>query len=200
MLTQEADTRSDPPLHQSMKATGTNKQAESHSTTVVEALKTRLMGTTQEFKEVLTQRQQSIREHWRRRQLFSSPGGSKDAPPEQGSGGEQTPLQLQEQEQMQVQARGQDMYLQSRQEALQNVERTITELQGIFQQLAGMVAEQGEMAVRIDENVDEARAHVEGAQAQLLKYMEALSSNRWLIFKVFLVLIAFSVFFFAFAA
>ena len=31
----------------------------------------------------------------------------------------------------------------SRTEALQNVERTITELGGIFQQLATMVAEQG---------------------------------------------------------
>jgi hypothetical protein len=56
----------------------------------------------------------------------------------------------------------QDQYLSSRAEALQNVERTITELGGIFQQLATMVAEQGELAVRIDENVDDAVANVAG--------------------------------------
>ena len=75
----------------------------------------------------------------------------------------------------------QDQYLSARSEALQNVERTITELGGIFQQLATMVAEQGEMAVRIDENVERSVANVDSAQTQLLKYLNSISSNRWLI-------------------
>ena len=73
-------------------------------------------------------------------------------------------------------AHGQDQYLSARSEALQNVERTITELGGIFQQLATMVAEQGELAVRIDENVNESVANVDNAQTQLLKYMNSITS------------------------
>mmetsp|Transcript_699 Transcript_699/g.1675 ORF Transcript_699/g.1675 Transcript_699/m.1675 type:complete len:91 (+) Transcript_699:336-608(+) len=86
----------------------------------------------------------------------------------------------------------------TRAEALRNVESTILELGGIFQQLAHMVQEQGEMAVRIDENVEESLQNVEGAQAQLLKYLNAISSNRWLIMKIFAVLVVFLVFFVVF--
>ncbi len=42
----------------------------------------------------------------------------------------------------------QDSYMQNRAEALQNVESTIVELSNIFSQLATMVAQQGEMAIR----------------------------------------------------
>ncbi len=40
--------------------------------------------------------------------------------------------------------------------------------------------------------------HTEGAQAQLLKYLEHLSSNRWMAIKVFLVLIFFMLIFIVF--
>ena len=55
---------------------------------------------------------------------------------------------------------------------------------GIFQQLATMVSEQGELAIRIDENVDDTLANVDNAQTQLLKYLNSVSSNRWLIMKI----------------
>jgi len=91
-------------------------------------------------------------------------------------------------------------YADSRQEALQNVERTITELGGIFQQLATMVSEQGELAIRIDENVDDTLANVDNAQTQLLKYLDTVSSNRWLIMKIFAVLVFFMTGFIIFVA
>ena len=97
-------------------------------------------------------------------------------------------------------ANPQDQYLSARSEALQNVEQTITELGGIFQQLATMVAEQGEMAIRIDENVERSVADVDNAQTQMLKYLNSISSNRWLIMKIFGVLISFLVFFVVFIA
>ncbi|PPD67934.1 hypothetical protein GOBAR_DD35189 [Gossypium barbadense] len=43
----------------------------------------------------------------------------------------------------------QDSYMQSRAEALQNVESTIHELGTIFNQLATLVSQQGELAIRI---------------------------------------------------
>ena len=88
----------------------------------------------------------------------------------------------------------------SRAEALQNVESTITELGGMFQQLATMVQQQQEVAIRIDQDVDETMTNVEGAQAQLLKYLDRISGNRWLVLKIFFVLMAFMTVFVLFVA
>lgn len=60
--------------------------------------------------------------------------------------------------------------------------------------------EQGELAIRIDENVDETLANVDSAQDQLLKYLNSISSNRWLIMKIFFVLMLFLVAFVVFVA
>ena len=226
------------------------KQGQDHSVTVVDTLKSRLMGATKSFKEVLTQRQEVVKEQNERRARYGGAGvgvnrpnafrradfgkgsgafprathqadgmGPGDAssavarfqpPGSRGSlqGGGSLPTHhgggggfaTGDQTQGQLLAQGQDQYLSARSEALQNVERTITELGGIFQQLATMVSEQGELAVRIDENVNESVANVDNAQTQLLKYMNSISSNRWLIMKIFGVLISFLVFFVVFVA
>ena len=63
--------------------------------------------------------------------------------------GESQPLlQQQQQQQQQQMVPLQDTYMQSRAEALQNVESTIHELSNIFNQLATLVSEQGEIAIR----------------------------------------------------
>lgn len=209
----------------------------SHSTTVVDDLKNRLMSTTKEFKEVLTMRTENLKVHENRRQLFSATA-SKDsanpfvrqrplsarsaassstaAPPpwanndtasssqlfprKQADGESQPLLQQQHQQQQQQMVPLQDSYMQSRAEALQNVESTIHELGGIFNQLATLVSQQGEVAIRIDENMDDTLANVEGAQGALLKYLNSISSNRWLMIKIFFVLIFFLMVFLFFVA
>ncbi|XP_010915024.1 syntaxin-32 [Elaeis guineensis] len=108
------------------------------------------------------------------------------------------PLLQQQQQQQMVPV--QDSYVQSRAEALQNVESTIHELSNIFTQLATMVSQQGELAIRIDENMDDTLANVEGAQGALLKYLNSISSNRWLMIKIFFVLMVFLMIFLFFVA
>lgn len=93
-----------------------------------------------------------------------------------------------------------EQHSQSRAVALQNVESTITELSGIFTHLATMVAHQGELAIRIDDNMDKTLAHVEGARSALLKYLTQISSNRWLMVKIFAILIFFLMIFLFFVA
>lgn len=109
-------------------------------------------------------------------------------------------FQIQQQDQALLQSTQQDAYLTSRQDALQDVESTIVELGNIFQQLSHMVHEQGEMAVRIDENMDETFAQVEAGQGELLKYLNTMSGNRWLMLKVFGLIMALLVFFLMFVA
>ncbi|KAG0468398.1 hypothetical protein HPP92_017726 [Vanilla planifolia] len=210
-----------------------SKDTTSHSSTVVDDLKNRLMSTTKEFKEVLTMRTENLKVHENRRQLFSST--SKDAsnpfirqrplvskassnssappPPWANESSASSPLfprkktngdsslstpVLHHQQQQLVPV--QDSYMQSRAEALQNVESTIHELSNIFTQLATMVSQQGELAIRIDENMDDTLANVEGAQGQLLKYLNSISSNRWLMIKIFFVLMVFLMIFLFFVA
>ncbi|CAI9755638.1 unnamed protein product [Fraxinus pennsylvanica] len=210
-----------------------------HSTTVVDDLKNRLMSATKEFKEVLTMRTENLKVHENRRQLFSSnasknpanpfvrqrplaakPAGSTSAAPAlpwasggQSSShpfpknqmdGETQPLMSQQQHHQQQQQQElvpvQDSYMQSRAEALQNVESTIHELGNIFNQLATLVSQQGEIAIRIDENMDDTLSNVEGAQGALLKYLNSISSNRWLMIKIFFVLVFFLMIFLFFVA
>ena len=65
---------------------------------------------------------------------------------------------------------------------------------------AMQVQEQGELTIRIDENVDDTLANVDSAQAQLLRYLNSISSNRWLVMKIFAVLLVFLIIFVVFIA
>jgi len=89
---------------------------------------------------------------------------------------------------MMEEAQPQNAYIQQRGEAIEAIERTINELGGIFGQLASMVSEQSEMIQRIDANTED---NVQGAQRELLKYWSRVSGNRWLVAKMFGVLMIF---------
>ncbi|KAF7667595.1 hypothetical protein LDENG_00053460 [Lucifuga dentata] len=94
----------------------------------------------------------------------------------------------------------QDSYIQSRADTMQNIESTIVELGSIFQQLAHMVKEQEETIQRIDANVEDTQLNVDAAHTEILKYFQSVSSNRWLMIKIFLVLIIFFIIFVVFFA
>ncbi|KAF4623131.1 hypothetical protein D9613_002166 [Agrocybe pediades] len=85
----------------------------------------------------------------------------------------------------------QDSYIQQRSTAIESIETTIAELGQIFTQLANMVAEQRETVQRIDADTHDIMSNVSGAQRELLKYYASISSNRWLMLKIFGVLIVF---------
>lgn len=104
---------------------------------------------------------------------------------EEGSGGQNGALM-----QMQM-VEQQEQYIQSRTTAIESIESTIAELGQIFTQLANMVAEQRETVQRIDADVGDIASNVGGAQRELLKYYASISSNRWLMLKIFGVLIVF---------
>ncbi|KAK4143541.1 t-SNARE [Dichotomopilus funicola] len=101
-----------------------------------------------------------------------------------GGGGDQ-------QLQLQMMEEGQNQYIQQRGQAIEAIESTINELGSIFGQLAAMVSEQSEMIQRIDANTDDVVDNVEGAQKELLKYWTRVSGNRWLVAKMFGVLMVF---------
>lgn len=84
-----------------------------------------------------------------------------------------------------------NQYVQERSNAVEAIESTINEVGGLFQQLATMVQEQGEVIQRIDDNVEDVSLNISGAQRELMKYYNNVSSNRWLMLKIFGILIVF---------
>ncbi|XP_012696961.1 syntaxin-5a [Clupea harengus] len=190
------------------------RHVQTHSNTIVVSLQSKLASMSNDFKSVLEVRTENLKQQRSRREQFSntqvasSPllannfGSSVLLQDESRSmGGEVSidmdsranPLQLQL-------INEQDSYIQSRADTMQNIESTIVELGSIFQQLAHMVKEQEETIQRIDANVEDTQLNVEAAHTEILKYFQSVSSNRWLMIKIFLVLIIFFIIFVVFLA
>ena len=75
-----------------------------------------------------------------------------------------------------------------REQEVSQMQSTLAELGNLFQRFGAVVAEQGEMIGRIEDNVEAANAYVVDADDQIRKYQKTMSGNRALILKIFGVL------------
>ncbi|KAH8249517.1 hypothetical protein KR032_010180 [Drosophila birchii] len=194
------------------------KHLVSHSSNMVLALQSKLASMSTDFKQILEVRTENLKQQKTRRDQFSQGPGPLAAhtvspsTAKQGSlllseenqavsidmgSSDTTPLLATTQTQMAIYDES-DNYVQQRAETMQNIESTIVELGGIFQQLAHMVKEQEEIVERIDTNVADAELNIEAAHGEILKYFQSVSKNRWLMIKIFGVLIFFFLFFVVF--
>ncbi|KAK1671969.1 SNARE domain-containing protein [Colletotrichum orchidophilum] len=179
-----------------------------HNKNVVFMLQGKLTDVSANFKDVLEERTKNIQASRSRTDNFISSVSQHTQPPLQQSAsplygtpqrgtpspgadllslnppGDQQLLMMEE-------AQPQNTYIQERGAAIESIESTIAELGSIFGQLATMVSEQSEMIQRIDANTEDVVDNVQGAQRELLKYWGRVSSNRWLIAKMFGVLMIF---------
>lgn len=179
-----------------------------HNKNVVYMLQGKLTDVSVNFKDVLEARTKNIQASRSRTENFVSsvsqhaqPTIQQSASPLYGTPNRASPAPANDtlslnpvsDQQMLIMEEGQqsNSYIQQRGEAIEAIEKTISELGGIFGQLATMVSEQSEMIQRIDANTEDVVDNVEGAQRELLKYWSRVSSNRWLIAKMFGVLMIF---------
>jgi syntaxin 5 len=197
------------------------KHLSSHSSNMVMALQTRLANMSSNFQQVLEVRTENLKQQKTRREQFSQAPVISTLPPKRdnqssllfsehddqvsidlSSSSSSQPLlaKNQIQQQQMLLYDDTDQYVQQRAETMQNIESTIVELGGIFQQLAHMVKEQEETVGRIDSNIQDVEMNVEAAHGQILKYFQSVSKNRWLMIKIFGVLIFFFIFFVLFVA
>ena len=130
-------------------------QANNHSSTVVNTLKTQLVGAQKVFKDILTRRTQSMKQVSDRRSKFTHSGEreftssvfrqAKQQEEEEslfasrpGGGGGQMALQQQNQD-------ASMQYYNQRQEGAQMLEQTVAQLGSLFQDFSRLVAQQEEM-------------------------------------------------------
>ncbi|XP_013788642.1 syntaxin-5-like [Limulus polyphemus] len=195
------------------------KHMQSHSNSVVVTLQSKLASMSNNFKQVLEVRTENLKHQKNRREQFTQGTVAATLPPSAIAGHTGSILLADErasstnaevainmdhsknyyQQQMEL-IDEQDAYIQSRADTMQNIESTIVELGSIFQQLAQMVKEQEEMVQRIDTNVEDTQLNVEAAHSEILKYFQSVTSNRWLMIKIFAVLIFFFIVFVVFIA
>ncbi|OCT84100.1 hypothetical protein XELAEV_18022239mg [Xenopus laevis] len=174
------------------------RHLQTHSNTVVVSLQSKLASMSNDFKSVLEVRTENLKQQRSRREHFSQ--GQVALPLHHNSLGPSVLLQDDSRRQGEVTIEmdsrvsqqlqlidEQDSYIQSRADTMQNIESTIVELGSIFQQLAHMVKEQEETIQRIDGNVEDTQ-------------LNSVTSNRWLMIKIFLILIVFFIIFVVFLA
>lgn len=174
------------------------KSMHSHSSSVVLALQSRLASMSNQFKQVLEVRSENLKHQNSRREQFSRVAPIvKEIPSLLQQ--DDVSIDLGETSSLQTQQMAlrddTDSYIQQRAETMHNIESTIVELGGIFQQLAHMVKEQDEAIGRIDANIQDAEINVEAGHREIMKYFQNVTGNRALMFKVFGVLIFFFIFF-----
>jgi syntaxin 5 len=179
-----------------------------HNKNVVYLLQGKLTDVSVNFKDVLEARTKNIQASRSRTENFISSVSQHAAPtlqqsssPLYGTPNRASPapsadtLSLNpvndQQMLMMEEAQPSNTYIQQRGEAIEAIEKTIGELGSIFGQLATMVSEQSDMIQRIDANTEDVVDNVDGAQRELLKYWSRVSGNRWLIAKMFGVLMIF---------
>jgi len=195
------------------------KHMQSHTNSVVVSLQSKLALMSNDFKEVLEVRTENLKQQKSRREKFTdAPSAlSVGLPPTSGNvasmliseGNDHSNGEVainmdnyggnQFQHQMQL-INQQDSYIEERADAMLNIQATIVELGSIFEQLAHMVKEHEEIVQRIDSNVEDVHLNVEAAHSEILKYFQSVTSNRWLMIKVFAILIVFFIIFVVFVA
>lgn len=198
---------------------GQGKHQQSHSTSVVVALQSKLAMMSNNFKQVLEVRNENLKSQRNRAEQFSSGGVTSSLPQSATTGYHAGSVLAMEDDMRQAQAGAggavsidmggavqtymqdkSDEYYSSRADTMHTIESTIVELGGIFSQLAHMVKEQEEMVQRIDTNVEDTLLNVELGHNEILKYFQSVTSNRWLMIKIFAVLIFFFLLFVIFMA
>lgn len=196
---------------------GRKDQGRGHTQLVVVGLQSKLASVSKDFQSVLELRTENLKQQKTRREKFSQCQPVPSTLPPSVSTGNMGSVLLQddvnasssvaldmdhlERQRMQQQISlidEQDAYVQARSSTMENIESSISELGQIFRQLASLVSEQGEMITRIDSNVEETSINVEAAHTELVKYFHSISQNRWLMIKVFGVLIVFFIIFIVF--
>ncbi|XP_005414818.1 PREDICTED: syntaxin-5 isoform X2 [Chinchilla lanigera] len=196
------------------KGSQSGRHLQTHSNTIVVSLQSKLASMSNDFKSVLEVRTENLKQQRSRREQFSRAsvpalplapnhlGGGPVVLGAESSTSQDVAIDMVDartSQQLQL-IDEQDSYIQSRADTMQNIESTIVELGSIFQQLAHMVKEQEETIQRIDENVLGAQLDVEAAHSEILKYFQSVTSNRWLMVKIFLILIVFFIIFVVFLA
>jgi len=185
-------------------ASSSSSAMSKHNNAVLAALRSKLVGTGNNFRHVMQRRTQVMKDASSRRSKLLADRPSAAAASSSSTnfddennnneksnllgGDHATSTAL-------MQQNRNTNYLRDRQQAVHEIEVAVREVGEIVQDFTRLVYEQDETIVRIDNDVDEALDNVTAGSGELMKYLASLNSQRGFILKVLGVLFCFLLFF-----
>lgn len=193
-----------------IKNAGQESHFKAHAEKVVEILEKKVMSAGKQFKGTLQKRTENLKKAKIRRDefsfgvtaynpvtedmptLFNALGNDHD----HGSSEGDTVLDMSNGPSAQALALLQnDNYLESRASQMEAIEATMAEVSEVMKDMATVIFEQGEKVETLHENTENAANTVEGAVKTLQKTLDQVSNNRWLMMKIFGILLFFFILF-----
>ena len=107
-------------------------------------------------------------------------------------------LEVKQNEQIMEQKESQ--YYQNRLKDVQIIEKTMSEISGMMNRLSQTINEHAYIIDNIRQNTDIALEHVEKGEKEVKQILESVKNNRWLLIRIFMILICVSVFYIIFMA
>ena len=107
---------------------------------------------------------------------------------------------LEVKDQQQTFEQNNSQYYQNRLKDVQLIEKTMKEISDMMNRLSQMTYEQSFLIENISRNTDIALDHVEKGEKEVKKILENVKNNRWLLIRIFMIIICVSVFYIIFMA
>ena len=107
---------------------------------------------------------------------------------------------LEVKDQQQTFEQNNSQYYQNRLKDVQLIEKTMKEISEMMNRLSQMTYEQSFLIENISRNTDIALDHVEKGEKEVKKILENVKNNRWLLIRIFMIIICVSVFYIIFMA
>ena len=107
---------------------------------------------------------------------------------------------LEVKEQKQTMEQKESKYYQNRLKDVQAIEKTMGEIAGMMNRLSQMTYEHSLIIDNISKNTDIALVHVEKGEKEVKKILDNVKNNRWLLIRIFMIIICVSVFYIIFIA
>ena len=105
---------------------------------------------------------------------------------------------LEVKEQKQTLEQKESKYYQNRLKDVQAIEKTMGEISGMMNRLSQITYEHSFLIENIRQNTDIALEHVEKGEKEVKQILENVKNNRWLLIRIFLIIICISVFYIIF--
>lgn len=182
-----------------------SSQTDAHRDVVCKHLDFLVKNTTKSFTDVLQIRAESIKEQQEKKQKYIPATSAGSQVYQRNMSGftfqEETPVNDDDVEVDIPQSSSLVLsteHLEQRVQGVQNIERMLNDLLGLYNHITYLFAAQDEMIKRIDENTEQAVFNVEEGHSHLQDALQSISSNRGLIVKSLLIILFFAVVFLVF--
>ena len=105
---------------------------------------------------------------------------------------------LEVKDKQQIMTQKESQYYQSRLKEVQEIEKTMGEISSMMNRLSQITYEHSFLIENISKNTDIALEHVEKGEREVKKILENVKNNRWLLIRIFMIIICVSVFYIIF--